>query len=127
MRIYHPWLLVADDDPIFRETVQQVLEAEGYRTLLASTGEEAVALARQQDVHVLLLDFHMPMLTGLEAFRLVRQVKQNVPCILMSGAIDPETVEQARREAVFEILTKPFSARQLSTVVRSALTQKYGF
>lgn len=126
MRIYHPWLLVADDDPIFRETVQQVLEAEGYRTLLASTGEEAVALARQQDVHVLLLDFHMPMLTGLEAFRLVRQVKQNVPCILMSGAIDPETVEQARREAVFEILTKPFSARQLSTVVRSALTQKYG-
>jgi len=127
MQIYHPWLLVADDDPIFRETVQQVLEAEGYRTLLASTGEEAVALARQQDVHVLLLDFHMPMLTGLEAFRLVRQVKQNVPCILMSGAIDPETVEQARREAVFEILTKPFSARQLSTVVRSALTQKYGF
>ncbi|ASV76473.1 Phosphate regulon transcriptional regulatory protein PhoB (SphR) [Thermogutta terrifontis] len=127
MRIYHPWLLVADDDPIFRETVQQVLEAEGYRTLLASTGEEAVALARQRDVHVLLLDFHMPRLTGLEAFRLVRQVKHNVPCILMSGAIDPETIEQARREAVFEILTKPFSARQLSTVVRNALTQKYGF
>jgi DNA-binding NtrC family response regulator len=45
----------------------------------------------------------------------------------MSAAFDPNVIEQARQHAVFEVLRKPFSARQLSSVVRNALEQSYRF
>lgn len=125
MRIFRPWLLIADDDPSFCETLQSVLQAEGYGTVVASTGEEAVSIARQREVHILLLDLHMPRLTGLEAFRIVRQIRGPLPCILMSGALDSTTLEEARREAIFEVLRKPFSTRQLANVVREALVCAY--
>lgn len=127
MRIERPWLLIADDDLTFRESLQWVLESEGYQTLVASSGDEAVSLAKDRDLHVLILDFHMPRLTGLEAFRIVRKLRGPVPCILMSAELDASTVEEARRESVFEILTKPFSLRQLSHLVREALHRNYSF
>lgn len=125
MRLFRPWLLIADDDPSFRETLQIVLEGEGYGTVIASSGEEVVSIATQHEVHILLLDFHMPRLTGLEAFRIVRKIRGPLPCILMSAALDPPTLEEARREAIFEVLKKPFSTKQLASVVREALVRSY--
>ncbi|HOP78308.1 MAG: response regulator [Thermogutta sp.] len=127
MQVFQPWLLIADDDQRFRETIQNLLEEEGYRTVTAADGEEAVRIVATREVHIVLLDFHMPKLTGLDALKLVRQVRGLLPCILMSAALDANLIEQARQQAVFEILRKPFSARQLSSVVRSALEQSYRF
>jgi len=127
MQVFHPWLLIADDDHQFRETVRTVLEAEGYNTVTAADGEEAVRIVESREVHIVLLDFHMPRMTGLDAIKLVRQIRGLLPCILMSAAFDPNLIEQARQQAVFEILRKPFSARQLSSVVRNALEQSYRF
>lgn len=125
MQVFNPWLLIADDDRSFRETVRSLLEDEGYKTVTASDGEEAVRIVETRDVHILLLDVHMPKLTGLDALRVVRKIRGLLPCILMSGALDPQVIEEARREAVFEILAKPFSSRQLSTAVRQALEKSY--
>lgn len=127
MQLFHPWLLIADDDQSFRETVRAVLEAEGYNTVTAADGEEAVRIVESREVHIVLLDFHMPRMTGLDAIKLVRQIRGLLPCILMSAALDANVIEQARQHAVFEILRKPFSTRQLSSVVRNALEQSYRF
>ena len=61
-----PSLLITDDDSDFRETLQVVFEPQGFRTLLAGDGEEALHIVRHEEVHLLLLDMHMPKLTGLE-------------------------------------------------------------
>jgi CheY-like chemotaxis protein len=127
MQVLHPWLLIADDDQYFRETVRAILEAEGYNTVTAADGEEAVRIVESREVHIVLLDFHMPKMTGLDAVKLVRQIRGLLPCILMSAAFDANVIEQARQHAVFEVLRKPFSARQLSSVVRNALEQSYRF
>ena len=75
MKIESPSLLITDDDPAFRETLRVVFEPEGYRTLLAGTGEEALDIVRNQEVHLVLLDMHMPRLTGLETLRQVKQFR----------------------------------------------------
>ena len=67
-----PSLLITDDDRDFRETLSEVFDRRGFRTLLASDGEQALDIARRETVHLLLTDMHMPRLTGLETIRRIR-------------------------------------------------------
>lgn len=127
MVIESPSLLITDDDSAFRETLQEVFEPQGYRTVLATDGEEAVHIVRTQVVHLVLLDMHMPKLTGLETLRLVKQFKAMLPCILLSADLDETIVEQARREHAFSVLRKPVALMQIMGVVRQALEATYNW
>jgi len=125
--IESPSLLITDDDPAFRETLQDVLAPEGYRTLLAGDGEEALGIVRRETVHLVLLDMHMPKLTGLETLRRVRQLKAILPCILLSADLDELIVEQARLLRAFSVLAKPVTRREITGVVRDALKRTYNW
>ncbi|HEX4591244.1 MAG TPA: response regulator, partial [Gemmataceae bacterium] len=58
-------ILITDDDRDSRETLRDIVAPEGYRTILAASGEEALEIFHDEPVHVVLLDMHMPRLTGL--------------------------------------------------------------
>ena len=120
-----PSLLITDDDRAFRETLQGVFEPQGFRTLLAGDGEEALSIVRNEEVHLLLLDMHMPKLTGLETLRRVKRFKSILPCILLSARMDDGLVEQARLAQAFSVLAKPVTMRQIIGVVRVALERTY--
>ena len=120
-----PSLLITDDDRAFRETLQGVFEPQGFRTLLAGDGEEALSIVRNEEVHLLLLDMHMPKLTGLETLRRVKRFKSILPCILLSARMDDRLVEQARLAQAFSVLAKPVTMRQITGVVRVALERTY--
>src|SRR5437764_13606037 len=77
-------ILVTDDDPAARETFREIFDLVGFRTLLAESGEEAIDIVRDQDVHLALMDMHLPKLSGLETMSLVRQIKGVLPMILVS-------------------------------------------
>jgi CheY-like chemotaxis protein len=119
-------ILVTDDDPGCREVLRDILELEGYRALLASSGEEAVDIVRVEAVHVALLDMHMPRLTGLETLELVRQINSLLPCILITADSDEALMRQAFRARVYSVIPKPVSKNVvLHTIVR-ALVRFYG-
>ncbi|MEE9602287.1 MAG: response regulator [Thermoguttaceae bacterium] len=120
-----PSLLITDDDPGFRETLQSVFEPQGFRTILAADGEEALEIVHTREVHLLLLDMHMPKLSGLETLRLVKQFNAMLPCILMSAALTDRIIEQAMHEHAFSVLAKPITRSQLTGVVFSALQRTY--
>jgi len=122
-----PSLLITDDDAAFRETLQGVLEPQGFRTLLAGDGEEALRIVRTKVVHVAIFDMHMPKLTGLETLRLVKQVKAMLPCIILSADLDEVIVEQARRAQAFSVLPKPVTRVQLTGIIRQALEWTYNW
>jgi CheY-like chemotaxis protein len=116
-----PSILITDDDLEFRETLRGVLEPVGYRTLLAGDGEEAVDIVRSQEVHLILLDMHMPKLTGLEVVQLIRQFRAVLPFILMSANLDENVVREAQRLHAASVLPKPVSHQQVRLAVRGAL------
>jgi CheY-like chemotaxis protein len=126
MLVDSPSLLITDDDLGFRQTLRGVFEPQGFRTLLAGDGEEALEIVRQHDVHVVLMDMHMPKLTGLETIRLLKQIKALLPCILMSAQLDESIIEQAQRAQAYSVLAKPVTFRQITGVVRQALELTYG-
>ena len=127
MVIEVPSLLITDDDTAFRETLQGVFEPQGYRTILAGDGEEAIRIIRTQVVHLALLDMHMPRLTGLETLRMAKQFKAMLPCIILSADLDETIVEQARREHAFSVVRKPVTLMQILGVVRQALESTYNW
>ena len=90
-------VLITDDELGSREALRDLVEPEGYRTVLASSGEEAVDIVREEPVHLALLDMHMPRLTGLETLELMRQVNQVLPCILITGDATEDVMRQAFR------------------------------
>src|SRR6266480_6466824 len=78
-------ILITDDDAGCREALRDIVAEEGYRTVLAASGEEAVDIVRDEPVHLALLDMHMPRLSGLETVQLVRQFNALLPCILVTA------------------------------------------
>jgi CheY-like chemotaxis protein len=126
MRLELPSLLITDDDHDFRETVRAVF-APRFRTILAGDGQEALDIVRSQEVHLVLLDMHMPRLTGLETLRQVKQLKSRLPCILISAGLDEALERQARLAEAFSVLAKPISRQQLTSTVDAAMRRVYGW
>ena len=127
MLVEAPSLLITDDDREFRETLRSAFEPRGFRTLLAGDGEEALRIVRSQEVHLVLLDVHMPRLSGLDTLRLVKQFKAMLPCILLSARLDELIVEQARLAQAFSVLSKPVTLHQITGIVRQALQRTYNW
>ena len=119
-------ILITDDDVVCRETLRSIIEPQGYRTVLAGSGEEALDIVRETPVHLAVLDVHLPRLTGLETLELVHQINAMLPCILVTADATAELVRQALRARAYSVIPKPISKGVfLYTVVR-ALMQVYG-
>lgn len=125
--MHAPCLLITDDDRDFRETLRGVFEPRGFRALVAQDGQEAVDIVRRDEVHLLLVDMHMPRLTGLEMVRHLRDLPRSIPFILMSAALDTAIEEEARKADAFSILAKPFPLRRITNLVTDAMRQFYNW
>ena len=119
-------ILITDDDRPCREALRDIMEPEGFRTLLASSGEEALDIVREEPVHLLLLDMYMPRLTGLETIRLVRQYNAALPCILVTGDADERLIRQACQARAYSVIPKPVSKHVVLYTVARALGRFYG-
>jgi CheY-like chemotaxis protein len=127
MLVEPPSLLITDDDPGFRETLQVVFEPKGFRTLLASNGEEALEIVSRETVHVVLLDMHMPKLTGIETLRMLKEFRAILPCILLSAQLDDWIVEQAQLAHAYSVLSKTVTVGQITRTVQQALQRTYAW
>ena len=96
----------------------------GYRTLLAGDGQEAVRIVQDQEVHLVLIDHHMPRLTGMEAIERIKRFRAQLPCILMSGRLDEELRRRAQAD---EVLSKPVNFAQVVQTVTTALERTYNW
>ena len=118
-------ILIADDDRQCQQALREIMEPQGYHTLLASSGEEAVDIVRKSRVDLLLLDMHMPTLTGLETLQLVRQINALLPAILVTGDPSASVLQQAQRARVYSVIPKPISKNVVLYTVVKALA-RYG-
>jgi two-component system, response regulator PdtaR len=117
-------LLIADDDRGFREALRHVFEP-WFELFEAESGEEAVALVEYRRVDVALLDMHMPVMTGLETLRVIKQVHVETPCILITADATDELRRTATEASAFSVLKKPVSRRELMETVSTALSRAY--
>ena len=114
-------LLVVDDDPMVRDLEAQLLRLEGYTVLEAEGAAKALRLAREAAaIHLLITDFSMPEVDGLELTRRFRAVHPKTPVLMVSGSL-PLIQHKADDLDRFETLAKPFQFGELLHKVRTLL------
>ena len=120
-------ILIADDDRGTREALGEALENQGFRTVLAADGGQAVELVQVDLVHLILFDMNMPRLTGLEAFAVIRQTLDRVlPAVLMTADATNDLIRRAFQAQVFSVIPKPVNVNVVLNTLTRALTKTYG-
>jgi CheY-like chemotaxis protein len=122
---HHYSILITDDDPAARETLREIVAPQGFHTLMAESGEEAIDLVRTHEVHLALMDMHLPRLSGLETIAIVRQIRGVIPTILITGDNDENLIRRALSEHAYCVRAKPVSKHVVIYVVNKALAKFY--
>jgi CheY-like chemotaxis protein len=119
-------ILVADDDANNRDTLSGLLKDRGFHTVVAADGGEAVEIVQVTMVHLVLIDMHMPRLTGLEAVQVIQQMNALLPAILMTADATRELIRQAFQAQVYSVIPKPVNPNIVLHTLTRALAQFYG-
>jgi DNA-binding response OmpR family regulator len=113
-------ILVAEDEPRYMWAIQTNLQARGYEVLVARDGRKAVELAAAEHPALILLDIKMPIMSGYEACRLIREFSK-VPILMITALVDERDKVRGLDAGADDYITKPFSVPELLARVRAAL------
>jgi two-component system alkaline phosphatase synthesis response regulator PhoP len=121
-------ILVVEDEADIRRLVRYNLEQEGYTALEAADGEEALALARKQRPHLVVLDLMLPGMNGLEVCRVLRAEERTakLPVLMLTARATEVDKVLGLEIGADDYVTKPFSPREVVARVKALLRRAYG-
>ena len=109
-------ILIAEDEQLVTRLIRTVLQRAGYEVEDVRSAAEAITALRDEDVRLLLLDMHLADGDGLRVLEAMRELRRQLPVVLMTGEeLDPE---DPRLRTVAAVLRKPFDIDELEEVVR---------
>lgn len=113
-------VLVCDDERPITRLLQMGLEEQGHSVLVANDGREALDLIARHPVDVLVLDWMMPYVDGLEVLRRVKAAPEftHVKIVMLSTQAQDDDIELGRREGADRYVTKPFNPKELYSIIR---------
>ena len=117
-------ILVADDEKHIVQIVQFNLEKKGnYEVIVASDGEMALELIRQEKPDLVISDIMMPKMTGFELFEALRKDEEikDTPFIILTAKGQDSYFEEGQEKGILHILTKPFSPKALLAIAKEIL------
>jgi two-component system nitrogen regulation response regulator GlnG len=115
-------VLLVDDDPVMiLDQVSHALGPHGMRIDVARTAADGLERVAAELPDVILLDVHLPDLSGLEAYQRIRQIDARIPVIFITWAATADTAIEAMKEGAYDYLFKPLDLARLRTVVAQAL------
>jgi DNA-binding NtrC family response regulator len=113
-------VLLVEDDPAVRSALLGALEDAGFEAFGAADAAEALGVLGQYPVTVVVADYHLPGVAGLDLLAAIRGTAPSTSLILYSGGMTDELAEEAREFGVRAVLEKPVSAERLIAAIRSA-------
>jgi DNA-binding NtrC family response regulator len=113
-------VLVVDDEPSNRTSLEKIFEREGMRVLSADSAKTALELARKHRVEVVLTDLMMPGTSGLELMRALKEVAPDTEVVMMTAYGTVEVAVQAMREGAYDFVEKPLKRMTIVKSVRKA-------
>ena len=119
----HPTVLIVEDEPSQREVLAYNLKAEGFEVITADNGDEALLLVEEQEPDLILLDWMMPNLSGIEVCRRLksRRETRSIPILMLSARSEDVDKVRGLETGADDYLVKPYSVVELIARVRSHL------
>ena len=119
-----PTILVVDDEPELCRALSKLLRRNGYDVVTAGDGEEALAVLRVREVHLVLSDLLMPKLDGLGLLKAAQVVAPTTEVVIITGHGTIETAVEATKLGAYDFIEKPFTKATTLNVVRKALEKQ---
>jgi len=114
-------ILIVDDESSIRESLQGVLDDEGYKASAVGSGEACLELLRRNSFDVILLDIWLPGMDGLEALERIRENEDAPEVVVISGHATIETAVRATKLGAFDFLEKPLSVERTLILIKNAI------
>ena len=111
-------VLVVDDEPDMVDMLARRLTQRGYVVATATSGDQAVALARTRHFDLAITDLKMPGMDGIETTAALMQVNPKLVVIVATGYATPDTIEKCFENGASEYLRKPFTLDDLDSLLR---------
>ena len=119
-------VLIVDDDEKILFAFREVLKKDGYKSIVAKNGEEALEKMAAERPAIVFMDITMPKLDGLEALKRLKEQNTLIPVIIITGYGTMQTAIKAMQLGAFEYLTKPLDVEKIREVTRRAVSSAQG-
>ena len=115
-------ILVIDDEEGIRRHFEKLLTRRGHEVITAEDGEEGLELAADPEVKLIITDYQLPgALTKTEMVRTLRELRPELPLMVISGYADMEIVNECEALGVRDVLTKPFELSFVTSIIQKEL------
>lgn len=114
-------ILVVDDNKEFCQNVTDIMELKGYEVVSAYDGFRALELVKRNGFALVLMDIKMPVMSGVETFKKVKEIAPDTPVIMVTAYAVEDLIREALREGAFGSLKKPLDFDQLFKLVERAV------
>jgi len=114
-------ILIVDDQPGIRILLNEVFQKEGFQTILAANGLEALKLFNEHDVDCVILDMKIPGMNGLEILQNIKKQKEEVPVMMITAYGEQDLIDVALSEGALAYFTKPFNIFEVVNKVKVAV------
>jgi len=118
-----PRLLVVDDEEIALSNLGYVLSKEGYEILGIQSGPAALELIEQEEFSVVVTDFRMPKVDGMEILEMCRSLHPDTQVIMITGYATIDSAEEAKEKGAYRHIAKPFRLDEVRKVVAEAVKE----
>lgn len=124
MSINEQKILVVDDDPVVLKSLKDLLAIRGFNPDIAIGGQEAICQLNQKDYDLVLLDLHMPYVSGHDVMTHINSSNIDASVIIVSGETSFEAAKDACSQGAYDFLRKPYATDELIITINNALKEK---
>ena len=117
-------ILVVDDEPAIRELLVDALSDDRLEITTASSGAEAIEIARREDIDFVITDLQLGDCTGLDVLDTLRRNQCDIPAVIMTGYGDIQSFSRASQFRPVELMTKPLDVEHLRTTIHNELARR---
>jgi two-component system, NtrC family, response regulator len=117
-------ILIVDDEKNYLVVLEALLSSEGYEIILSNNARDALRTIEDADLDLVITDVKMPGMSGMELLARCRELKRDLPVIIMTAYGTIEMAVEAMKQNAYDYITKPFQNEELKLTIRKAL-EKY--
>ena len=117
-------VLIVDDEASVREALRQILKPY-YEVHTAADGEEALQCVRRKSIDLVTLDLKMPKMSGIEALREIKKIKEDIEVIIITAYGNPDNAGEALCYGAGDFIAKPFNVSDITAKVNQSFERQY--
>ena len=114
-------ILVVDDNEEFCQNVKDVLELQDYQVTTARDGFQALLTVKQREFDLVLMDLRMPVMDGVETFKIMKEMSPNTSVIMVTAFIGDDLNKEALKAGARDVLGKPLDFDKLLALIRQVI------